>query len=194
MLRKVRAGDFPPPRQANPSVPRALEAVCLKAMAKEPEGRYASPLELADEIQYWLADEPVSVYREPWIARLARWARRHKPWVAGTAVLLFAGLVGSLWSAKARFDREAAHSKAKYFELEARAARKAGDLQRHYALVNQVRERIGNPTPGWTWPTLKLLEQASRLRAGDDVHELRTLFARCLSAFDMRPSTTSSPA
>ncbi len=36
VLRKVQAGEFPPPRQVNRAVPPALEAVCLKAMAKEP--------------------------------------------------------------------------------------------------------------------------------------------------------------
>ena len=43
VLRKVRAGEVPPPRQVNRAVPPALEAVCLKAMAREPDGRYPSP-------------------------------------------------------------------------------------------------------------------------------------------------------
>ena len=42
VLRKVQRGDFPPPRQLDPSLDRALEAVCLKAMATQPEDRYAS--------------------------------------------------------------------------------------------------------------------------------------------------------
>ncbi len=41
VLRKVQRGDFPPPRQLDPTIDRALEAVCLKAMATEPEDRYA---------------------------------------------------------------------------------------------------------------------------------------------------------
>ena len=43
-----------------------LEAVCLKAMAKDPDGRYATAAELAADVQHWLADEPVSAWREPW--------------------------------------------------------------------------------------------------------------------------------
>ena len=46
------------------------------------------PPELAEEIERWLADEPVLAYREPAPARLARWGRRHKPIVAGAAALL----------------------------------------------------------------------------------------------------------
>ena len=61
-----------------PSVPQGLEAIGLKALALKPEGRYPSARALADEIEHWLADEPVSVYREPVTVRLTRWGRRHR--------------------------------------------------------------------------------------------------------------------
>ena len=93
LLDRVRLGEFPPPRQVNPRVPRALEAVCLKAMAQRPGDRYASATELADEIVRWLADDPVAAYSEPASARLARWGRRHKPVVAGAAALLLTAVV-----------------------------------------------------------------------------------------------------
>src|SRR5262249_27501248 len=62
-------GEFPPPRQVNTRVPRALEAVCLKAMASKPEDRYATARALAAEVEHWLADEPVTAYREPLVER-----------------------------------------------------------------------------------------------------------------------------
>jgi eukaryotic-like serine/threonine-protein kinase len=93
LLHQVQKGEFPPPRQVNPRVPAALEAVCLKAMALRPEDRYRSAQGLADDVEHWLADEPVSVYREPLVARAARWARHHRTLVAGTAVLLVTALV-----------------------------------------------------------------------------------------------------
>ena len=61
-------------------------------MAKQPEDRYGSPKALADDVERWMADEPVVSYREPASARLARWARRHKPIVAGAAALLVTAL------------------------------------------------------------------------------------------------------
>ena len=61
-------------------------------MALRPEDRYASPRALADDVEHWLADEPVSAYREPLAARLARWARRHRTAVAGAAALLVDGV------------------------------------------------------------------------------------------------------
>ena len=42
VLRAVQEGDFPPPRRLNASLDRALEAVCMKAMAKAPADRYPS--------------------------------------------------------------------------------------------------------------------------------------------------------
>jgi serine/threonine protein kinase/tetratricopeptide (TPR) repeat protein len=93
LLRKIREEEPPPPRALNPSVARALEAICLRALAKRPDRRYSSAGDLAHEVQRWLADEPVEAYREPIRAQLGRWARRHKPIVAGAAVLLIAALV-----------------------------------------------------------------------------------------------------
>jgi tetratricopeptide (TPR) repeat protein/tRNA A-37 threonylcarbamoyl transferase component Bud32 len=88
VLAKVERGDFRPPRQVKPATPTALEAVCVKAMALQPADRYSSARALAADIEHWLADEPVSAWREPWGTRFRRWARRHRPLVAGAAVLL----------------------------------------------------------------------------------------------------------
>jgi serine/threonine protein kinase len=88
LSQKVERGDFPLPRKINPAMPAPLEAICLHAMALQPDARYVSAKELAEEIEHWLADEPVSVWRETWGVRLGRWARRHRSWVAGASVLL----------------------------------------------------------------------------------------------------------
>jgi serine/threonine-protein kinase len=96
VLEKVRRGEFPAPRTVRRDIPPALEAVCLKAMALRPEGRYTTVGELADDLERWLADEPVSSYREPWLVRGRRWARRHRTLViaATAAVLLTAAVLG----------------------------------------------------------------------------------------------------
>ena len=102
VLQKVERGDFPPPRQLRPDTPRPLEAICLKAMAREPAARYATALELAADLERWLADEPVRAYREPLAARARRWARRHRTLVASVLstlllVLLLGGAAGLWW-------------------------------------------------------------------------------------------------
>jgi serine/threonine protein kinase len=65
VLEKVRNGRFAGPRQVRRKITPALEAICLKAMALRPEDRYASAGALADDLEHWLADEPVAAYREP---------------------------------------------------------------------------------------------------------------------------------
>jgi hypothetical protein len=58
-----------------------LGAVVQKAMTLSPKERYPSALAIADDIECWLADEPVQVYRDPWLQRTARWARQNPAWV-----------------------------------------------------------------------------------------------------------------
>lgn len=93
VVEKVKASDPPPPRAVNPDAPPALEAVCRKAMARDPAGRYGTADELATEVRRWLADEPLAAYRDPWTVRATRWARRHRTTVAAASVFLLTALV-----------------------------------------------------------------------------------------------------
>jgi serine/threonine-protein kinase len=94
VLRRVVHEAPLPPRSVVPGTPRALEAVCLKALAKQPAHRYGKALKLAGEVQRWLADEPVTAYRDPLATRLTRWGRRHRTLAAALAVALVAALGG----------------------------------------------------------------------------------------------------
>jgi tRNA A-37 threonylcarbamoyl transferase component Bud32/Tfp pilus assembly protein PilF len=121
ILPRVRKGDFPRPRQVKPEVPAALEAVCQKAMALRPEDRYASPRALGEELERWLADEPVQAYPEPLPVRLRRQARRHPAALAAVAGLLLAGLVGlALGMAAVRAEQK--HTAAERDRAEENAA------------------------------------------------------------------------
>src|SRR5262249_48823291 len=99
VLEKARRGEFVPPRQLKRAIPRALEAICLKALAFAPEGRYATALELAAEVEHWLADEPGRGYREPWTTRARRGGRRHRVPVTGVAAAVLAVVIlgGGAW-------------------------------------------------------------------------------------------------
>jgi serine/threonine-protein kinase len=78
LLGRVSQGDFPSPRAIDRTIDRALEAICLKAMALKPQDRYASARAMADEIERWIAGEAVAAYREGIPSKVARWARRHR--------------------------------------------------------------------------------------------------------------------
>jgi serine/threonine-protein kinase len=94
VLRRVVHDPAAPPRAVVPAVPRALEAACLKALAKQPGQRYGTAKELAEDVKRYLADEPVSAYRDPWTTRLTRWGRRHRTLAASVAVAVLAALLG----------------------------------------------------------------------------------------------------
>src|SRR5262249_28014190 len=72
LLEQARTCRPKPPRSVNRGVPAALEAVCLKALARRPEERYQSAQELADEVKRWLSGEPPVAWREPLAARAGR--------------------------------------------------------------------------------------------------------------------------
>jgi serine/threonine-protein kinase len=120
VLAMVREGRCDAPRRLDPAIDRALEAICLKAMALRPEGRYASAQALAEDVERWLADERVSAWREPLAARAGRWVRRHRTGVVGAAVaslVAVVGLTASVLLLTAAHERE-------------RQARRAADAQK----------------------------------------------------------------
>jgi tetratricopeptide (TPR) repeat protein len=127
------------PREVVKRAPRPLEAICLKAMAKRSADRFATAKLLADDVERWLADEPVGAVREPLGAHARRWARKHPGPVAAMVAALLVGLVGlginSTMIARknqeldlarrAEADRAAGERQAKQEALVAAAAEKA---------------------------------------------------------------------
>ncbi|HEV3263501.1 MAG TPA: protein kinase, partial [Gemmataceae bacterium] len=80
------------PERLRPKLPRDLETICLKCLEKEPHRRYASALALADDLQRFLADEPIQARRQTQLERFVRWARHH-PGIAVLGGVLTAVLV-----------------------------------------------------------------------------------------------------
>ena len=62
----------------NSDAPPELDAICAKAMANKRYARYATALDLAEDIQRWIAGEPVSTYTEPLRTRVRRWIGQHR--------------------------------------------------------------------------------------------------------------------
>ena len=94
LLRKVERGDFRPPRTLKGWLDPALEAICLKAMATNPDDRYRTPRALADDVEHWLADEPATAWHEPFNRRLLRWVRRNRTAVVAAVAVTLATVVG----------------------------------------------------------------------------------------------------
>lgn len=88
----VLKGQIPPPESIKPRITRTLSAICQKAMALEPHDRYETALQMADDIERFLADAPTSVCRLSWGTRMARLVRRNR---TASLILLATLLVGS---------------------------------------------------------------------------------------------------
>jgi serine/threonine protein kinase len=93
-VQAVQEARFTPPSGVKPDVSKPLEAICLRAMAREPAARYADARDLAHDVERWLADEPVTVYQDPISVRVRRWAKRHRVLVATGLALLGTAVVG----------------------------------------------------------------------------------------------------
>jgi serine/threonine protein kinase len=90
------------PRKYDPRIPRDLETIVLKAINKEPAGRYARAEALEEDLRRYLSDRPIGARRAGSWERVARWCRRNPGW-AGTvgaviALLLIMGVGGTVLS------------------------------------------------------------------------------------------------
>jgi serine/threonine protein kinase/WD40 repeat protein len=130
------------PRKLNPAVPRDLETVVLKAIARDPAHRYQTPAAMADDLKRFIEDRPVRARRISGAERLWRWCRRN-PGIAVLggvlAAVLVLATVASLLAA-GYFNRlrlneaQAAQSE--------RDARQAELLQRQRAEVEKKRADV----------------------------------------------------
>jgi serine/threonine-protein kinase len=79
LLPAIVADDPPPPRCVNHAIPRDLEAICLKALAKRPEERYTTAADLAADLGRFLGGRPVQARRLTMFLRVRRFLeRRHQ--------------------------------------------------------------------------------------------------------------------
>ncbi len=115
LLRQIATDEPVPPRRLNPAIPRDLETIVLKAMAKDLSQRYATAQELAADLGRFLADEPILARRPGVVERGLRWARRHRELVATAVTVVVISLTIStmlVWgqARKAEEARTAYHA------------------------------------------------------------------------------------
>jgi WD40 repeat protein len=171
LLEQVRSAEPARPRALDRRVPRDLETVCLKAMAKEPARRYPSARALADDLRRWLRGEPVRARPPRLWERAYLWARR-RPTAAGLlAVSAVAALAVAVAAVALRYNARLEQARAAaetnlYFNRLALASREwtAGNVGR----VEQLLEECPPGLRGWEW---RYLRKQCRGYRGGLVHD-----------------------
>jgi eukaryotic-like serine/threonine-protein kinase len=150
VLRKVQRGEIVPPRQLNPSTPDPRDAICRKAMSLNPEDRYASALDLAQDVELWLSDEPVFAWREPPRVRASRWLRKHRTLVTTALATLVVAVVGLLAVAavQSKSGRELAAKNRELEDSNARLAESRDRAERRFDLAVGAIENFRSAVDG----------------------------------------------
>ncbi len=134
-LRQVIEKEVMAPRQLNPAVPRDLEIIGLKCLQKDPARRYASALELADDLRRYLDGRPIHARPTPPSERAIRWARS-RPTLAALAVAVVVAVLGGLFGVT---------SYALYMGKNADLARqKTADLEKRIRMRKQIDDYAGS--------------------------------------------------
>ncbi|HEV3256199.1 MAG TPA: protein kinase, partial [Gemmataceae bacterium] len=193
LMERVTHDDPPRPRKVDRSIPRDLETIVIKAIAKEPGRRYQTAAELGEDLRRFLAGEPVRARRIGVWQRTAKWVKR-RPAVATLLVVsavaalsLIAGtVVHNVQLGAALQDAQASLDKAK-------RAEHARTLQLAIGYVKEARARRNSGLVGRRFESLESLTQATELFRGlGRLDEQRTLELRneaivCLTLADLRP-------
>ena len=162
VLRQVLEEEPRPPRRLNDAVPRDLETICLKAMAREPRDRYATAGDLADDLQCFLDGQPVRARPAGPVGRLWRRARR-RPVVAGLlAALVLVTLLGftGVASQWALADKQRRLAEERLTEVEGQHAQARQDFRAaHLALAELIEGNLWHP-PGASQERCRLLKRA----------------------------------
>jgi WD40 repeat protein/serine/threonine protein kinase len=176
------------PRKSDPRIPRDLETIVLKAIAKEPGERYATAEVFGADLENYLADKPIIARRSGLPERAWRWCRRNKAAAGLLAACAVAALamvgtaVGLVDNARVRasrheavVERQAAEQQKKKAEAAQRQAETAAESEQRlgyiYRIVLAEREWSGNNMPN----AERLLDDCPRERRGWEWYYLKRL-------------------
>ncbi len=174
-----RASEFPP----------ALIAICLKAMSQNPQDRYASARAMADDLERWSADQPVSAYREPFIDRIVRLGRRYRRFVQVAALLcgviaVVCGTAATITYRQMLIAERLADEKSALADSEQQLLSESNQ-QLAYSLFEQSHSKCvaDDAAPGLLW-LARSLKRADELGA----HDLATALRRQIAGWNQHVS------
>lgn len=195
---RVQNDDPIPPTRIRPRLPKDLETICLKCLEKEPERRYITAEELADDLQRFLRGDAILARRTRWPGLAWRWCRRN-PLPAGLCALsglLLLALVAGSTIATVRLNEQHEATLKQLGETraaEARAVDQGLESRRQLfnSLIAESRARRRSGRMGQRFENMESLEQAAVLArelnlSSDDLHALRTEVIATTALTDLR--------
>jgi serine/threonine protein kinase/WD40 repeat protein len=188
VLRRVAFEEPARPSSLSPALPPDLEAVVLKAMARAPEERYGTALELAEDLRRFLNDQPVQARCPTRLQQACKWARRHCRALLGASVAAILVLTLAVVVLALSNDRLRLHSQ----EQQTRAAERERTLQLAQARWSEARASRRSGQPSQRLGGLGALAEAtSHFRDLDLLNplkkfELRNEAIACLGLPDVR--------
>ena len=147
LLRKIIENEPQPPRQVRAQIPSELEVICLKALQKDKQDRYASALALADDLGRFLSGMPIQARPLPIWVRAARKAKKNKQATIGVAVVALVVLIaiGAVISLTSTYDEEAREreqaAEQRLLEQQAQQAAEQAAQQEQLAAQQQVEQK-----------------------------------------------------
>jgi serine/threonine protein kinase/WD40 repeat protein len=157
LAEKIARQEPAAPRKLNPQVPRDLETIVLKAIAKEPARRYATAQEMADDLRRFLMDRPIRARRTSRWEHVWRWCRRNPGWAATLAIVLGLLLVMAIGGSVMNV-----HLKQALVNLQAADNEKTDQLWQ--AHVERARALRSSGRVGQRFETLKAIRAAARIK------------------------------
>ena len=180
LINRTIAREFEPPVRIKPNVPKPLDSICLKAMATEPNERYETAGELADDIENWLAGERVSAYRESVWQRTERWIKNHRS--LAYSALAACLLVGAVALASMTVISNVQEEKRLALQEKALLA----DIQEYSDSVGRIQTRLASHLAGFAKPCMDDLANAADVDSAiRNDSELRSLAASTLVRTDV---------
>ena len=158
LLRRVRDAKYTAPRSVNSKIPKPLDAICVRAMAKGPTDRYTAADDLASDVRSWLADQPVVAYRDRPLERFERLIR-HNVGVSISVAVFLLGILGA-WSAWRSHTAVLAETRLR-------------ENRRETLIQEAQRIQLLAHTDGWSHEVNDRLSVARTIRPDESLRDIR---------------------
>jgi WD40 repeat protein len=182
LIAQVMHDQPPRPRTLDSTIPRDLETVVLKAIAREPAQRYQTAAELADELGRFLDDRPIRARRTGGVQRAWRWCRRNSALATLTALVVVLLVSGAT---VASFFALRASRKAEEAEAHAGAAHAAQLQGEHRLYIAEINLAYQTWKDGQTGLVLRRLEDLKPRPGAPDLRGFEWHYLQRLCRLDL---------